>query len=200
MKVRLTIIFSIAVLLGALLLLASCNDSTTYNPESQGLEYELNDDSTGYIVTGIGSCSDTGLGIPSMYNGKPVVRIGGWAFSRCSDLTSVVVPSSVTSIGTGAFSDCSGLESLVVEKNNAAYYSEGNCIIEKETKTLVVGCKTSVIPGNVTSIGSNAFYGCTGLTSITIPDSVTSIGSKAFCGCTGLTSITIPDSVTSIKT
>ena len=51
---------------------------------------------------------------------------------------------------------------------------------------------------SITSIGSNTFYGCTGLTSITIPNSVTSIGSSTFYGCTGLTSITIPNSVTSI--
>lgn len=63
------------------------------------------------------------------------------------------------------------------------------------------GCSdlTSVtIPDSVTSIGSVAFRDCTGLTSITIPNSVTHIGDSAFSGCTGLTSITIPDSVTSI--
>ena len=54
------------------------------------------------------------------------------------------------------------------------------------------------IPNNVTSIGDNAFYKCTGLTSITIPDSVTSIGNDAFFKCKGFTSITIPSSVTSI--
>lgn len=51
---------------------------------------------------------------------------------------------------------------------------------------------------SVTSIGGEAFRGCSGLTSIEIPSSVTSIGSYAFSGCSGLTSITIPNSVTSI--
>ena len=54
------------------------------------------------------------------------------------------------------------------------------------------------IPNSVTNIGSAAFLGCSGLTSVTIPDSVTSIGGSAFSGCSGLTSVTIPDSVTSI--
>ena len=51
---------------------------------------------------------------------------------------------------------------------------------------------------NVTSIGYSAFYGCTGLTSITIPSSVTSIEDYAFADCSSLTSITIPNSITSI--
>ena len=63
------------------------------------------------------------------------------------------------------------------------------------------GCSglTSVtIPNSVTYIGLYTFYGCSGLTSITIPNSVTSIGVEAFAGCSGLTSVTIPNSVTSI--
>ena len=57
-----------------------------------------------------------------------------------------------------------------------------------------------VIEDGVTSIGANAFDGCSGLTSITIPSSVTSIGEYTFYGCSGLTSITIPNSVKSIGT
>jgi hypothetical protein len=59
--------------------------------------------------------------------------------------------------------------------------------------------KSVSLPDGLTSIGNNAFFGCTSLTSVTIPDSVTSIGNNAFRGCTSLSSVTIPDSVTSIE-
>lgn len=52
-----------------------------------------------------------------------------------------------------------------------------------------------VIPNSVTSIGEEAFYGCTGLTSVTIPESVTSIGKDAFGGCSALTTVTLPKGV-----
>ncbi|MBQ8227301.1 MAG: leucine-rich repeat protein, partial [Bacteroidaceae bacterium] len=95
---------------------------------------------------------------------------------------------------------CSGLTSIVVEEGNGHYDSRNNCnaIIETETNTLIAGCKNTIIPNGVTSIGDDAFSGCSGLTSITIPDGVTSIGRNAFYGCSGLTSITIPDGLTSI--
>ena len=58
--------------------------------------------------------------------------------------------------------------------------------------------KKVVIENGVTNIGDHAFFGCSGLTSISIPNSVTSIGYRAFNGCESLGSVTIPNTVTSI--
>ncbi len=129
-----------------------------------------------------------------------VTSIRNYAFSYCTGLKNIVIPKDVTSIGEGVFSACSGVESITVSKNNSVYHSNGNCLIETENKTLIAGCKNSVIPsdGSVTSIGDSAFYYCTGLTSISIPGSVKSIGIYTFCDCAELTSINIPNSVTSI--
>ena len=156
--------------------------------------------------------------------GSGVTSIGNSAFTWCESLTSITIPDNVTSIGDSAFKGCSGftsctigsgvtsignnafnyccenLESITVNSNNTSYDSRGNCnaLIETSTNKLLLGCKNTVMPDSVTSIGDDAFHYCTGLTSITIPDSVTSIGNSAFNWCSGLTSITIPDSVTSI--
>ena len=129
-----------------------------------------------------------------------VTSIGRYAFYHCTDLTSIEIPNSVTSISKGAFANCYGLEQIIVDYGNMVYDSRENCnaIINSSTNELVAGCKNTVIPNSVTSIGDYAFFGCSGLTSIEIPNSVTSIGSSAFYNCSGLTSIEIPNSVTSI--
>ena len=149
-------------------------------------------------IGGLAFCGCSNLAYITIPNS--VTSIGGNAFSECSGLTSITIPNSVTSIGGSAFSSCSALTSIVVDTGNPTYDSPDNCnaIIETASNTLLYGCMNTTIPNSVTSIGSSAFSGCTGLTSITIPNSVASIGSSAFYGCTGLTSITIPNSVTSI--
>ncbi len=115
-------------------------------------------------------------------------------------VTTIVVPDYVTSISQGALNGCNQLESIIVSDDNRVYCSKDNCIIEIATKTLVAGCKTSIISndGSVTNIGECAFRGCNGLTNINVPDCVTSIGSAAFQNCIGLTNVTIGNGVTSL--
>ena len=130
-------------------------------------------------------------GLTSVTIPNSVTSIGEFAFSHCSGLTSVTILNSVTSIGKYAFHNCSGLTSVVVDKNNGTYDSRNNCnaIIETSTNNLIVGCKNTIIPNSVTSIGDCAFYNCSGLTSVTIPNSVTFIGKYAFEDCSGLTKL-----------
>ena len=127
----------------------------------------------------------TSITIPSS-----VTSIGDNAFDGCTGLTSMAIPDSVTSIGNYAFSGCSGLTSITIPDSVT---SIGICAFMNCT-----GLTSVTIPDSVTSIGWHAFEDCTGLTSVTIGNGVTSIGDSAFYNCTGLTSVTIPDSVTSI--
>ena len=128
-----------------------------------------------------------------------VKSIRGEGSATWYGLTSVTIPNSVTSISSEAFNNCYNLTSIKVEDGNPYYDSRNNCnaIIDNNNQ-LIVGCKNTVIPNSVTSIGHYAFWGCTGLTSITIPNNVTSIGHYAFSNCSGLTSVTIGNSVTNI--
>ena len=140
-------------------------------------------------VTSIGNYAFYGCsGLTSIEIPEGVTSIENGAFKGCSGLTSIKIPSSVTSIKNEAFEDCIGLTSINVEAGNVVYDSRDNCnaIIEKETNTLIQGCKNTKIPASVTNIGNYAFEGCSGLTSIEIPKGVTSIGEGAFMDCSGL--------------
>lgn len=117
-----------------------------------------------------------------------VTSIGNSAFYGCTAFASIDIPDGVTSIGSYAFADCRGVESITVDENNTSYHSSNNCLVETQTKRLILGCENSVIPndGSVTSIGGYAFYRCIDLAEIEIPSYITSVGYKAFYGCSKL--------------
>ena len=147
--------------------------------------------------------SVTEIGNNAFYGVAPTTLTAAYLPGGMSknNLKTVIVPEGVTSIEESAFRGCSRLTSFVVDSANQYYSAINGLLCSKDGKTLVAcpGGLTSVtIPEGVTSIGNDAFRGCSRLVSVTIPSSVTSIGSHAFSGCSGLTSVTIPSSVTSI--
>jgi len=124
--------------------------------------------------------------------------ISGFAFSNCKSLTSITIPDGVTSIGKGAFSECRGLVSITLpfvgqnkDGTGSTFfgYIFGASSIYDVEYYVPASLKTVRVTGGA-SIGSWAFYNCTGLTGVVIPDSVTSIDRGAFSGCTGLKNIT----------
>ncbi len=144
--------------------------------------------------------------ISSVVIPESVERIKRMAFASCP-LDSIFIPSSVTSIsvtdgnGSGAFLGCTHLQSIIVDEANSVYDSRDNCnaLIETATNTIILGCKNTIIPNTVNSIGNSAFAGCTELDAITIPNSVSHLGIGAFERCDSLSTITLPTSVSYIS-
>ena len=174
-------------------------------------------------VTSIGDEAFEGCtGLTSITIPDSVTSIGSPVFYNCTGLTSITIGEGVTSIGGHAFDDCTGLTEInwnavsVADLdmssdvfNYAGTAGEGIAVTFGDSVRKIPAYLfyawghhpniTSVIIGSdVTSIGDDAFIGCTDLTSVTIGAGVTSIGDEAFMSCTGLTSVTIPESVTSI--
>ena len=152
--------------------------------------------------------------IPSTLGGKPVTRIGEWAFNCCEGLTSVTIPDSVISIGGGAFEGRRELTSVTIPASVTS--------ISSGAFRFCSGLKSVTIPDSVTSIGNEAFYGCNAalFDTATIPGvnlvdgwavgytdylsgaldlaGVRGIADSAFYYCSELTSVTIPESVKGI--
>ena len=172
----------------------------------EGAEYTLDENGTLTII-GNGTIAYNaffnfktadGRVIKKVVISSGITGIGNYAFDQCSELKSVEIPDSVTMIGTtGVFNGCSSLESINISEANTTYESpEGsNAIIEISSKTLVAGCKSTKIPGDVQIIGAYAFGGCSDLKSIELPDNLREIYVGAFNDCSNLTAIHIPVNV-----
>lgn len=121
--------------------------------------------------------------IPAQIEGKPVTRIGRFAFEERSEVTSVTIPASVTVIDYSAFADCTGLTNLTIPGSvtNIGDWAFAGC----------TGLTSLTIAEGVTSIGKSAFSRCAGLITVTLPASTSSVDTSPFYSCTGLTAIDV---------
>ena len=159
---------------------------------SEGLEFTLNEDAESYSVTGIGTCTDTEIIIPSTYNGLPVTSIGDSAFSECTTITSVYIPEGILEIGEYAFEYCSNLTQVDIPSTLAKFgqYAFQACK------------KLEFIPsfGSATVVPKGLYYNCYSgsIREITVPNTIVSIECYAFGCIDTLAYVYLPTSVTSI--
>ena len=168
---------------------AVCNEPVQIEYEySQDLFYEENENGSYTVYRG--SCTDSLLIIPAVHNGRTVTEIGASAFYNRTEITTVIIPDTVTVIGTDAFLYCSSLERVDLSANL------------KEIRASAFGgtsLREITIPNGVTVIGDSAFNSCEALQSVTIPDSVSTLGSTSFAHCTGLSFVIIGNGISKLE-
>ena len=186
------IVLGVAMLTGASAELGSgtCGDNLTWVLSDEGV----------LTISGTGEMISYTYFAPEWLNLKNDIKmidirngatnIGNNAFSRCTNLTTVIIPGSVVSIGNNAFNGCGNLTSV--------YISEGLVSIDFYAFNECRSLTNLFLPESVSSISHRAFTECSSLVSFTIPENVTSIGEATFSGCTNLTTVTIPENVSSI--
>lgn len=191
----------------------ACKDCGIKDPSvaSSGLEFTLQEDGT-YFVSGIGTCTDVHLVIPSVNEGKAVTGIANGAFKGNRSLRSVHLPDGVKTVGDMAFQNCSSLNSVRLPEDmisiGESAFSYGNLHtlvlptsglnkIEKYAFQHNQNIINLYIPDNIKTIGEKAFYECTGVTELRLPETMTALGVQCFAGL-NMTSVTIPNGITEL--
>ena len=182
---------------------SSENSSNSDDYSDDGVVYLISTDGTYAEVVDYTGSSKM-VRIAESYEGVPVTSVGTAAFAN-KEITSVIIPDSVTSIARGAFSGCNSLKDIALpfvgdttsRISKLAYLFTSSSLSGYDNSNVPASLKTVTLT-NATIIEPLAFYSCDGLTSITIGNGVTSIGDGAFSNCTSLMNVTIPNSVTYI--
>ena len=149
MKKKLLALVLASMCFSLCLICAACgNKNDESNDEKNELKFTLVKDKEEdyYVVSGIGSCTDKDIVIPSEYNDKPVKGISSKAFTNCDTITSVTIPDSVTKIESAAFFMCSSLKSVTIPDSvtSIGSYAFAYC---KSLTSIVISDKVVEISG-----------------------------------------------------
>ncbi len=193
MKKLLWLILSVSLCLSMVFGLVACggDPDPSLEPPTEGLEYTLNEEGTGYILSGEGTARDINLSaldrviVASTYEGKPVVGVKDNAFNGNDKLKYIYLPPSVTEIGEAAFKSCDELHTVKFAG------------IKKIVESAFEECRalTTIDLTSVEEIGDSAFYNCSSLTSVVSLDSLTTLGNNVFL-LSSLTDDTPDDHIT----
>lgn len=145
-------------------------------------------------ITTIGANAFASSGITSIELPSTVTTIKQQAFDNCTNLATINIPASVTSIETGTFNMCENLTAINVDASNSVYSSLDGMLCDKNKKELVVfpagkaDTRYTLIP-NFTTVKSYAFYGSQKVTNITFPATITTIENYSIALCENLKSL-----------
>ena len=156
---------------------------------SEGLEYTVKDN-TYCVITGIGTCTDADVVIPSHYEGLPVRIIAQNAFRDCKSITSVFIPETVTHIEQWAFMACSNMTNV--------YFSEGLQRIDDLVFIWCTSLEEVVFPDSLSQMGHSIFNECISLQYVELSEGLTELQRGVFSNCDSLTTVVIPASITQI--
>lgn len=180
---------------------------------STGLEFTLNDNKMYYTLSGLGTCTDTTVCIPSEYQNKRVTAISNGVFNNNSKITAIIIPKGVTEIKSGTFAYCTNLKKLqlpegITKIGSSAFRDCTSLKYVEFPNTLATlehgafykagGLKAVTLPDSVKTLDIGAFRDCTSLESVILGDGVETVGDRAFCGCNKLKSVSFGKNVKSI--
>ena len=177
-------------------------DTYTNAIGSRGLSYNINDDGTTCMITGMGTCEDEEVYIPKYIDGYQVTAIGERAFENCSSVTAIVLSSNIRTIGRRAFYGCTGLTDFTIPSSiqsigvqvfykcnnlSTVYYNSTFSPAQDEGFLNTSSIKKVVFNGSY--VPANICYGCSALTDIEILSNVKSIRGYAFANCSNLINV-----------
>lgn len=137
-----------------------------------------------FMATALKGTTVTSVVLPST-----ITSIGEKAFNTCEQLVSVNIPEGVTILGTNMFNKCKSLTTISLPSTLTTI---GNNAFK------ACAFESIVIPANVNSLGLNCFQDCKSLASVTLPAALTELSSNAFSGCSAITTIELPSGITKL--